>query len=114
MIKYLDKLTDKDGSSKLISVKSRGGLTQPSHEITDFFVILEILFRNLCTEVSDHSFQKFSETICREKKVTSLFYDCTYHSESKTEEQERMLVTICSIYHKVKCHAKCRHVMEKY
>lgn len=44
----------RDRSSKLISVKSRRGLTQPPHEITEFSLVLEIVFRNLhiCTEVS--------------------------------------------------------------
>ena len=76
------------GNSILISVKSWSGFTQPSPEITGFFFVLEI-FRKLCTEISVPSLQK-TDTVCQDSKVNvvSLFYECSYHSESKTKQQE--------------------------
>lgn len=77
------------GNYKLIFIKSWGGFTQPSPEITGFFFVLEI-FRKLCTEISVPSLQK-TDTVCQDSKVyvVSLFYECSYHSESKTKEQEK-------------------------
>ena len=73
--------TDINGNSKLISVKYRGNLTQPSPEIhvTGFFVELKILLRKF----QFLPFRKFQES-----KMVLLYYDCNYHSESKTAEQE--------------------------
>lgn len=108
----IDRLTDKDGSTKLVSVKSRGALTQPSSDIIDFFVILELVFRKLCTSMSVPTLQQFTDSICLENDAVSIFYNCTYHTESKTDVQEQLFLTILSLFHKVRCHAKCRQIME--
>lgn len=110
----IDRLTDKDGSTKLVSVKSRGALTQPSSDIIDFFVILELVFRKLCTSMSVPTLQQFTDSICLENDAVSIFYNCTYHTESKTDVQEQLFLTILSLFHKVRCHAKCRQIMENF
>lgn len=112
--KYMSKLIDTDGNTKLISIKSRGGLTQPSSEAINFFVVLELVFRNSCTAVSVPTLQQFTNTICRENDAMSMFYDCTYHSESDVVMQEKLFFTMLSIFHRVRCHARCRQLMEIY
>jgi hypothetical protein len=112
--KYMSKLIDSDGNTKLISIKSRGGLTQPSYEAINFFVMLELVFRTLSTTVKVPSLQQFTDTMCSEYEAVSTFYDCTYHSESNASIQEKMFLTVLSIFHKVRCHARCRQLMENY
>lgn len=109
----IDRLTDKDRSTKLVSVKSRGALTQPLSDTVDFFVILELVFRKLCTSMSVPTLQ-FTDSICLENDAVSIFYNCTYHTESKTDVQEQLFLTILSLFHKVRCHAKCRQIMENF
>lgn len=108
----IDRLTDKDASTKLVSVKSRGALKQPSSDIVNIFVILELVFRNMRTSMSVPTLHQFTDSICLKNDAVSIFYNCTYHTESKTGVQEQLFLTILSLYHKVRCHAKCRQIME--
>ena len=108
------QLVDNEGSTKLISLKCRGGLTQPSCDTVDFFVMMEIIFRNLCSGVSVPSIQTFSDTICSNEDSMSFFYNLTYSAECETSHQESLLSMILSIFHKVRCHARCRQTMEKF
>lgn len=110
----IDKLTDKYGSTKLLSVKSRGALTQPSSDIVDFFVIFEAVFRKLCTSMSVPTLHQFTDSICLENDAVTIFHNCTYHTESKTDVQEQLFLTILSLFHKIRCHAKCRQIMEHF
>lgn len=58
--------------------------------------------------------QQFTDSICLESDAVSIFYNCTYHTESKTDVQEQLFLTILSLFHKVRCHAKCRQIMENF
>ena len=112
--KCLQKLTNKDACSKLISVKSRGGLLEPCPAISDFFTTLEVIFRNSCNGMSLPSLKQFTDLISHDNEAISLFYNCTYHSESNAEVQEKLFLSIVSLFHKVRCHAKCRQMIENF
>lgn len=115
ILNVIEKLTDTDGSSKLISVKSRGGLTQPSSAFVDFIMLLEFVFRKLCNSTTIVPLrQHFVNSVCQDARVVGVFYTSTYHTYSDTAIQEKLMLHVINLFHRVRCHAKCRQTIEKF
>ena len=110
----IQKLIDEDASTKLISVKSRGGLTQPTSNIIPFFILAELTFRKSCSAGPLATLQSFQDSICSDPSISDIFYDCTYGVESDAQSQEKVLLYLLSIFFHVRCNAKCRQTLERY
>jgi hypothetical protein len=92
ILDMVEKQTDTDGSSKLILVKSRGGLSQPSTSFVDFIMLLEFVFRSLCNSSAIVPMrQDFVISVCQDAGV-GVFYTATYHTNSDTALQEKFIL----------------------
>ncbi len=102
---------------KLITIKSRGGLCEPTEKACTFFISCENLFRELFVSFeSVHSLtvECFVAEVYKRENILFEFHDCTSHSSADISAQETLLLKILQLFFFTRCQAECRQFFEKY